>query len=281
MPSKLVLPSESVFISIPPLPCLPFVLTACMTTMALRTGLPLSSFRMRKFSTAVGPSSSPRCGVATAASARIESKQTSVRVLTFVFILNLSNILPAFIPRHSSECEECGEVRSIQDCAPKSGLSSRAVFALSAAGLSCELHNVTGHTGRVVAGDAGLFQIVPENRDHAQSFYGIEVGHNLAGAFHRVLCFHFHRNRRAVDQSIVEELTAGMVIQSPDVIGRGEGEALIGLGHQVADIKLGRGRVDNGIGNAMHEQVRNEAGEQGTRTDADDIGTGNGVERLR
>src|SRR5277367_3004168 len=64
------------------------------------------------------------------------------------------------------------------------------------------------------------------------------------------------------------------------MIGGGQVQTLVCLGHQVADVNLGGGRVDDGVGDAVHQQVRDEAGEQRAGTDADDIGTGDGVEGL-
>src|ERR1700679_124090 len=142
-----------------------------------------------------------------------------------------------------------------------SGSACGAASGLGTGGVSCELHNVVGDAGGVVAGDAGLFQIVAENRDYAQSFDGIEVGDDLAGAFLRILCLQFQGNGRAIDQGVVEYLLVGVVIESSNVVGSGEAEALISLRHQVADVNLDSGRVDDGFSNAVHQQIRDEAGE--------------------
>src|SRR5258708_33836086 len=72
-----------------------------------------------------------------------------------------------------------------------------------------------------------------------------------------------------------------MAIQSVDVVGSRKAQAFVGLSHQIADVHLGGRRVYDGIRDAMYQQVGDEAGEQRAGTDADDIGAGNGVERLR
>jgi hypothetical protein len=72
-----------------------------------------------------------------------------------------------------------------------------------------------------------------------------------------------------------------VAIECANVIGCGKTKALIGLRHQIADVNLGGGRGDDSLGDAMHQQVRNEAGKERTRTDADDIRAGDGVESLR
>src|SRR5258708_29690153 len=72
-----------------------------------------------------------------------------------------------------------------------------------------------------------------------------------------------------------------MAIQSVDVVGSRKAQAFVGLSHQIADVHLGGRRVYDGIRDAMYQQVGDEAGEQRAGTDADDIGAGDGVERLR
>ena len=60
----------------------------------------------------------------------------------------------------------------------------------------------------------------------------------------------------------------------------GEAGALVGLGHQVADVDAqGRGAAD-GFGDSVHQQVGDAAGEQRAGADADDVGLLDGVERL-
>src|SRR5271166_1543887 len=146
--------------------------------------------------------------------------------------------------------------------------------------LSDELNQVTGDEGGVVTRDAGLFQVVAENGDHTQGFNGFEVGNDLACALEGIFGFELIGNGSAIDQREVEELPVSVAVQGADMVGGGEAQTLIGLSHQVADVNLGGRRGDDGIGYATDEKVGNEAGEQGSGTDADDIGVGNGIERL-
>ncbi len=56
--------------------------------------------------------------------------------------------------------------------------------------------------------------------------------------------------------------------------------ALVGLGHQVADVDAqGLGAAD-GFGDSAHQQVGDATGEERAGADADDVGVENGVERL-
>src|SRR5580704_4059756 len=232
MPSKLVLPSASVLSSSPPRLCLPWVLTGCMITAALRTGLPLSSLSTRKFRTAVGSSSVSFCAAATPSRARAERKVAIVGV-TFIFMFHVE-----FICGHSSECGAPAKARSRDHVSLR--LSSRVAFALRIPGLACKLHQIGGDPGRVVTGDAGLFQVVSQNRDDTQSLDGFEIDNDLAGTFERVFGFELIGNRGAIDQGVVEELPAGVAIESADVIGSTKAQTLVSLGHQVTDVNLGR-----------------------------------------
>ncbi len=63
-----------------------------------------------------------------------------------------------------------------------------------------------------------------------------------------------------------------MAIQGADVVGSGQSKALVGLGHQVANVDLDGRRFDNGLHNAAHQQVRDQAREQRPRTDGDQVG---------
>src|SRR5271167_4273985 len=185
MPSKLVLPSASVLSSSPPRLCLPWVLTGCMITAALRIGLPLSSLTTRKFRMAVGSWSASFCAEATPSSARAERRVAIIRLIILFLI--------EFICRHSSECEGRGKARS-RKCV-SSRFFSGAAFALRTPGLACKLHQIGGDPGRVVTGNARLFQVVSQNRDHIQSFDGFEIDNDLACALERIFGLEFLRNR--------------------------------------------------------------------------------------
>src|SRR5580704_8699025 len=273
MPSKLLLPSASVLSSSPPRLCLPWEFTGCMITAALRTGLPLSSLIMRKFRVAVGSSASSFCATAVPRSAEADSRLASVQIFILLSMLTdfiYIDILASAADAGKLEVELCASLR----CPVGS------VFAICSPRLGGKLHQVAGDPGGVVAGDACFFEIISENRDHAQRFDGIEIGNDLASTLECVLGPEFLGNRSAIDQGVVEDLLASVGIESADVVGGGKAQTLICLGHQVADVNLGGRRLDDSIGDSMHQQVRDKTREQGTWTDADDVGAGDGFERL-
>src|ERR1022692_2445304 len=137
-----------------------------MITAALRTGLPLSSFRMRKFRTAVGSSSLSRCAAATPSSAKSKSRQARVRVFISLFI---PIPILTLVLGHSSEW---GGGKEEAEAQVESRFSGGPTFVPCASHRG-KLHEITGDTGGVVAGHASLFQVISQNRDHAQGFDGV------------------------------------------------------------------------------------------------------------
>ena len=71
-----------------------------------------------------------------------------------------------------------------------------------------------------------------------------------------------------------------MAIQGADVIGGSQAQALVGLGHQVADIDLYRRGIDHGLGDAGNQEIGDEAGEKRTRADGDQVGASHGLQGL-
>ena len=106
-----------------------------------------------------------------------------------------------------------------------------------------KLYQIAGDASGVVTGDDGFFEVVSHHRDHAESFDGIEIGDDLAGSLKCVLGLEFIGDGSAIDQSVVEDLSTGRVIERANVICGRKSQALVGLGHQVADVNLGCGRV--------------------------------------
>jgi len=102
-----------------------------------------------------------------------------------------------------------------------------------------KLHKVAGNSGSIVASNVALIEIIPKNRNHAESFDCVEIGNDLARALERVLSFESVGNRSAIDQRVVEDLLSGVAVESTDVIGGRQAKTLVGLRHQIADVNLG------------------------------------------
>ena len=85
----------------------------------------------------------------------------------------------------------------------------------------------------------------------------------------------------AIDEREIEDaFYSGVAVQGANVVGGGQSEAFVGLGHQVADIDLDRGGVHHGLGNSGDQQVGNEAGEERTGADGDQVGAGHRFQSL-
>lgn len=83
-----------------------------------------------------------------------------------------------------------------------------------------------------------------------------------------------------VDDGVVEDASAGVFVDALDVLGGGEAEALVGLGHEVADEDAGAFGFAEGFGDAIDEEVGDERGIEGAGADGDEVGAGDGFEGL-
>ncbi len=119
--------------------------------------------------------------------------------------------------------------------------------------------------GDAVGGVADDIANIGEVAGDAADAHGLDfldVGNDDLGALGGVACPGSFRDGRGVDERVVEDGLAGVVVDALDVLGGGEVEALIGLGHQVDDVDAGAAGVGKGAGDAGDEQIGNEAGEE-------------------
>ena len=84
-----------------------------------------------------------------------------------------------------------------------------------------------------------------------------------------------------VQQSGIEDPRSGVFVDGLDVIGRSEAQAFVGLRHQVADVDLHRRRSGDRLRDSVHQNVGNQAGEERSGADGDEVGAGDGLQRLR
>jgi len=89
------------------------------------------------------------------------------------------------------------------------------------------------------------------------------------------------RDGRGIDEGVVEDAHAiclAVVEDFFDVLGCGEPERLVGLGHKVADIDAGGLGGGDGLGDAMHEQVSDQRGVERAGAEGDEVCVGDGIE---
>ncbi len=138
--------------------------------------------------------------------------------------------------------------------------------------------------GYAVGGVADYVAFVGEVAGDAVDAHGldfVDVGLDDFGAFRGVACLCGGGDGRGVDDGVVEDGLAGMVVDALDVLGCGEVQAFIGLGHEVGDVDAGAGGGGDGLGDSWNEQVGDEAGEERAGTESDEVGLGDGVEGFR
>ena len=133
-----------------------------------------------------------------------------------------------------------------------------------------------------MAGDAVLLgEVGAKNRLYAQRADCLYVGNDLGGAFGGIFRFHLVGSGSGIDQGVVENLAAGVAVDCLNVLGRGQVKALVGLGHEVANVDLGGRRSNDGLGDAADQQIWHKAGEKRTGADGDEVGVCNRVQSLR
>ena len=132
----------------------------------------------------------------------------------------------------------------------------------------------------VVAEDVALVDEVAGDGFYSEGADAVEVGFDGGLAFERILFEQGGGDGGGVDEGVVEDSLAGVVVEDFDVLAGGEAEALVGLGHEVADVDAACGGGGEGLGDALDEQVGDERGVEGAGAESDEVGGGDGVEGL-
>ena len=99
--------------------------------------------------------------------------------------------------------------------------------------------------------DVALLKIVSENRTNSERFDRFEIGDDLAAPSSAYLAFISCETGVLIDEGVIEDaIVLRVAVQRANVIGGGQSQALVGLGHQVADVDLDRRRIHDGLGDA-------------------------------
>jgi hypothetical protein len=129
-----------------------------------------------------------------------------------------------------------------------------------------------------VAEDFAFVEEVAGDGLDAEGADAVEVGFDGGLAFAGVLLEGGGEDGRGVDEGVVEDPGAGVVEDFFDVLGSGEAEGLVGLGHEVADVDAGSGGGGDGFGDAADEEIGDERGVERAGSKGDEVGGGDGVQ---
>jgi len=86
---------------------------------------------------------------------------------------------------------------------------------------------------------------------------------------------------RGIDEGVVEDaraVSAAVVEDFFYVLGCGEAERLVGLGHEVCDVDAGGFGGGDGLGDAVNQKISDQRGVERAGADSDEIGVGDGLE---
>src|ERR1035441_906143 len=89
------------------------------------------------------------------------------------------------------------------------------------------------------------------------------------------------REWRGVDQRTVEDGRVRVLVDALDVVGGREAKALVGLGHEIADEDSPAAGVGEGRWNAFDQEIGDEGSVERARSNGDEVGAFNGLQRLR
>ncbi len=131
-----------------------------------------------------------------------------------------------------------------------------------------------------VAEDVAFVDEVAGDGLDAEGADALEVGEDGGLAFAGVAGEGVGADGGGVDEGVVEDLGAGVVEDLLDVLRGGEAEALVGLGHEVADVDAGGAGAADGFGDAADEQIGDQGGVEGAGAEGDEVGGGDGFEGL-
>src|SRR3984893_997008 len=118
---------------------------------------------------------------------------------------------------------------------------------------------------------------------YAEGWYAVEVDFDGALAFAGVALDDGGRYRAGVDDGVVEDgrvYFTGVLEDPLDVLGCGEADGFVGLGHEVADVDAGGFRFGEGLRDAADEQVGDQRGVERAGAEGDEVGVGDGFEGL-
>jgi len=129
-----------------------------------------------------------------------------------------------------------------------------------------------------VAEDFAFVDEVAGDGFNAERADAVKVGFDGELAFTGILREGFGLDGCGVDEGVVEYPRAGVVENFFDVLGGGEAEGLVGLGHEVADVDAGGGTGGEGFGDAAYEEIGDQRGVERAGAEGDEIGVGDGFE---
>jgi len=121
---------------------------------------------------------------------------------------------------------------------------------------------------------------VAGDRFDAEGTNAVEVGLDGHLGFAGVLGERGREDGRGVDEGVVEDFVTGVVEDLFDVLRGREAERFVGLSHEIADEDARGAGGGEGFGNSADEKIGDERGVEGAGAEGDQIGGGDGFERL-
>ncbi len=148
-------------------------------------------------------------------------------------------------------------------------------------GEAADIEQGGGYGVGVVAEDVAFGEEVSDEALDAHGLDAIDVRLDGDCALSGVAEEHGGGDGGGVDDGVVEDASAGVLVDALDVLGGGEAEALVGLGHEVADEDAGAAGIAECLGDAIDEEICDQRGVEGAWADGDEVGARDGFECFR
>jgi hypothetical protein len=154
------------------------------------------------------------------------------------------------------------------------------VLRAAGSALQAQAEELGGDAVIVMPEDVAFVRIFAADGLNAKSSHASRVAGDWFGALGGVALEDGVGDGGGVQEGVVEDGPAGVFVNFLDVFGGAKADALIGLGHEVADEDAEGAGFAEGLGDAVDENVGDQAGEERARTDGDEVGTPDGFQGL-
>src|SRR6266481_6951081 len=129
-----------------------------------------------------------------------------------------------------------------------------------------------GEAAGMVADDGVFLEEIVEDDAEAQLLEGGKVDGDGLGPLEAVTPGHIGRHGLTIGDYPIDDAVRDVLLDGAEMIGKGVAGRFAGLGHQVGDVDARSMGFGDGAGNLRDEQIRKNAGVEGTGTEKNQVG---------
>ena len=137
----------------------------------------------------------------------------------------------------------------------------------------------TGELGRIMTDDAVFLKEIAGEQLDAKAGDLLRIETNLLGTFSAIAARDFGGDGLAIGDDIVNEVLADVILNGANVFAECVVSGFAGLGHEIGDVNAGSFRTSNSVGNFRYQEIRKNAGVQGSWAHEDQVSVADRLER--